>query len=470
MTNPPATTFAAALESLGRQLSGDVAGVRVLGTLTWAHLFVIGSAIALAGLASVVAALIVRRCARPSAADTTLIRESVRHLVRALGKPLHALIWTAGVYLAAGPLVALVQPQGQAPALQPLARLLFDVALFVIMIWLAVRLTRVLQQRLLQWAARSRSQVDDFLLPLIGGSLRIAVPVIGAILALPLLHLPASLDAAMAKATSVLLIAGLAAILLQAVHVGARAILRGYDITVADNLRARRIHTQVGIITKVVDVAIVLFAIASVLMLFEEVRRLGTSLLASAGVAGIILGMAAQKTIANLLAGFQIALAQPIRVDDVLIVENEWGRVEEITLTYVVVRIWDERRLVLPLSYFIEKPFQNWTRSSADRLGSVYVWVDYAFPVEAGRQVLKDIIEGNPLWDGRFWNLVVSDATERTMQLRVLATAKDAPTEWDLRCDIREKFIAFIRDRHPGSLPQLRVQTGAGAVAAAAPA
>ena len=142
-----------------------------------------------------------------------------------------------------------------------------------------------------------------------------------------------------------------------------------------------------------------------------------------------------------------------------LIVEGEWGRVEEITLTYVVVRIWDERRLVLPLSYFIEKPFQNWTRRSADRLGSVYLWVDYAFPVEEGRKVLKSIIEGNPLWDGRFWNLVVSDASERTMQLRVLATAKDASTEWDLRCDIREKFIAFIRDRHPESLPQVRLQS-----------
>jgi small-conductance mechanosensitive channel len=463
MDNPPATAFAATLESLWRHLLGAWADARIAGTITWADVFVIGTSLALALLASIIAALIVRRCARVSAGETTLIRESLRHLARALGKPLHGLIWAAGLYFAVTTLIAIAGPAGHAASLQALARLLFDLALFVIVFWLAVRLTRVLHERLMRWAARTGNTVDDFVLPLIGGSLRIAVPVIGVILALPLLHLPSRLDAAMGKFTSILLIAALAAMLLQAVHVGARAILAGHDTRVADNLRARKIHTQVGIITKVIDVAIVLFAIASVLMLFEEVRRLGTSLLASAGVAGIILGMAAQKTIANLLAGFQIALAQPIREDDVLIVENEWGRVEEITLTCVVVRIWDERRLVLPLSYFIEKPFQNWTRSSANRLGSVYVWVDYAFPVEAGRKVLKGIIEGNPLWDGRFWNLVVSDATERTMQLRVLATAKDASTEWDLRCDIREKFIAFIRDRHPESLPQMRIQPSAPA-------
>jgi len=370
------------------------------------------------------------------------------------------------LYLAATPFVALSGPEGQAGALQAFFRLAFDVALFVILIWLAIRVTRVLDERLIRWAQRSDKKLDDFILPLIGRSLRIAAPVLGIILAMPLLHLPARFDAAIGKFNSILLVAALAAILLQAVQIGARVILARHDTQATDNLRARAIHTQVGIITKVLAVVIVIFAFASVLMLFEEVRRLGTSLLASAGVAGIILGMAAQKTIANLLAGFQIALAQPIREDDVLIVEGEWGRVEEITLTYVVVRIWDERRLILPLSYFIEKPFQNWTRESANRLGSVYVWVDYSFPVEEGRKVLKGIIEGNPLWDGRFWNLVVSDATESTMQLRVLATAKDASTEWDLRCDIREKFIAFIRDRHPESLPQVRLRASSEAAAA----
>jgi small-conductance mechanosensitive channel len=191
-------------------------------------------------------------------------------------------------------------------------------------------------------------------------------------------------------------------------------------------------------------------------MLFEEVRRFGTSILASAGVVGIIIGFAAQKTISNLFAGFQLAMTQPIRLDDVVIVEGEWGRVEEITLTYVVIHIWDDRRLVVPLSYFIEKPFQNWTRASADLLGSVFVWVDYTLPLDETRNALKKIIESNPLWDKRFWNLQVTDASEKTMQLRVLATSADSSKSWDLRCDIREKLIAYIQKNHPQSLPQLR--------------
>jgi small-conductance mechanosensitive channel len=192
--------------------------------------------------------------------------------------------------------------------------------------------------------------------------------------------------------------------------------------------------------------------------LFEHVRQVGTSLLASAGIVGIIAGFAAQKTLSNLLAGFQIALAQPVRHDDVVVVEGEWGRIEEITLTYVVVRIWDERRLVLPLSYFIEKPFQNWTRVSAELLGSVFVWVDYALPVEEARKALKAIIEASHLWDKRFWNLQVTDATDKTMQLRILATAADSSKSFDLRCEIREKFIAYIQRNHPQGLPRLRAE------------
>lgn len=158
----------------------------------------------------------------------------------------------------------------------------------------------------------------------------------------------------------------------------------------------------------------------------------------------------------NLFAGIQIAMTQPIRLDDVVIVESEWGRVEEITLTYVVIHIWDDRRLVVPLSYFIEKPFQNWTRASANLLGSIFVWVDYSLPLDETRLALKEIIESNPLWDQRFWNLQVTDASEKTMQLRVLATSADSSKSWDLRCAIREKLIAYIQKNHPQSLPQLR--------------
>ena len=228
----------------------------------------------------------------------------------------------------------------------------------------------------------------------------------------------------------------------------------------ADNLQARKVYTQVHVISKVLYAVIGLFTVASVLMLFQEVRQFGTSILASAGVVGIILGFAAQKTISNLFAGFQLAMTQPIRLDDVVIVEGEWGRVEEITLTYVIIHIWDDRRLVVPLGYFIEKPFQNWTRASADLLGSVFVWVDYTLPLDEIRAALKAIIEPNPLWDKRFWNLQVTDATEKTMQIRVLATSADSSKSWDLRCDIREKLIAYIQKHYPQSLPRFRAEIG----------
>ncbi|HET9870557.1 MAG TPA: mechanosensitive ion channel domain-containing protein, partial [bacterium] len=260
----------------------------------------------------------------------------------------------------------------------------------------------------------------------------------------------------LSKGSSILLITAVAVILSQLVALGEKAVLAEYDVKAADNLGARKIYTQVHVISKTLYVLITLFAIASILMLFKEVQRFGASILASAGVVGIVLGFAVQKTIANIFAGFQLALTQPIRLDDVVIVEGEWGRIEEITLTYVVVHIWDDRRLVVPLSYFIEKPFQNWTRTSAGLLGSVFVWADYTLSVEEVRRALKEIIEPHPLWDKRFWNLQVTDATEHTQQLRVLATSEDSSKSWDLRCDIREKLIARIQRDFPQCLPRFR--------------
>ena len=333
---------------------------------------------------------------------------------------------------------------------------LFDLGVFAVLFWLFFRFTHVLEAHLAALTARTGSKLDDLFVPLAGKSLRVIVPVVGIIFALPILHLPAEYAGMLAKGTSILLIVAVALILFQAVNLGEKAVLTKYDINVADNLQARKVYTQVHVISKVLYVIIGLFTVASVLMLFQEVRQFGTSILASAGVVGIIIGFAAQKTISNLFAGFQIAMTQPIRLDDVVIVEGEWGRVEEITLTYVIIHIWDDRRLVVPLGYFIEKPFQNWTRASAQLLGSVFVWVDYTMPLDELRQALKEIIEPNPLWDKRFWNLQVTDATEKTMQIRVLATAADSSKSWDLRCDIREKFIAYIQKHHPQSLPKVR--------------
>jgi small-conductance mechanosensitive channel len=170
------------------------------------------------------------------------------------------------------------------------------------------------------------------------------------------------------------------------------------------------------------------------------------------------LGFAAQKTLGNIIAGIQIALAQPIRLDDVVIVENEWGWIEEITLTYVVIRVWDLRRLIIPISYFVEKPFQNWTRTSADLLGSVYIYTDYTIPVGEMRSELTRIVENNPLWDKKVNTLQVTNATETTIELRALMSASDSPTAWRLRCEVREKLLEFLQEKFPGSLPRTRVE------------
>jgi small-conductance mechanosensitive channel len=204
-----------------------------------------------------------------------------------------------------------------------------------------------------------------------------------------------------------------------------------------------------------------IFTLASMLMVFDSVRQFGASILASAGIAGIVVGFAAQRSIATLLAGFQIALTQPIRLDDVVIVEGEWGRIEDITLTYVVVRVWDLRRLVVPITYFIEQPFQNWTRSSADILGTVFLYVDYAVPLDALRAELTRLLEASRFWDRKVNLLQVTDAKEQTLEIRALASAADASLAWDLRCEIREKLVAFIQQNYPESLPRLRASLDA---------
>ena len=200
----------------------------------------------------------------------------------------------------------------------------------------------------------------------------------------------------------------------------------------------------------------VVVALAFMLMMFPAVRHVGISILASAGVMGIIAGLAAQRSIANILVGIQIAVTQPFRVEDVVVVEGEWGWIEEITATYVVVRIWDLRRLVLPIIYFTEKPFQNWTRTSADLLGTVFLYVDYTVPVEAIRQELHRVLQDSSFWDGKAWGLQVTDTSERTVTIRALMSAADSPTAWNLRCEVREKLIVYLQEHYPAALPKIR--------------
>ncbi|MBF6987398.1 MULTISPECIES: mechanosensitive ion channel family protein [Cupriavidus] len=238
----------------------------------------------------------------------------------------------------------------------------------------------------------------------------------------------------------------------------AQGVLERHPVDVADNMGARRIHTQTRVLSRIAMSLVIVIGASMVLMTFPGARQVGASLLASAGVVGLIAGFAAKPVFSNLIAGLQLALTQPIRLDDVLIVEGEWGRVEEITGTYVVLRIWDDRRLIIPLQYFIEKPFQNWTRSSAELLGSVFFHVDYGMPLAPLRKELERIVHAAPEWDRRFFNLVVTDATERTMQLRVLCTAASSGLAWDLRCVVREGLIDFMQREYPQFLPRLRIE------------
>ena len=235
-------------------------------------------------------------------------------------------------------------------------------------------------------------------------------------------------------------------------------ILRKYKMDVRDNRQARRMHTQVRVIARTLMIIVGLIGGAAALMTFESVRQFGLSLLASAGIAGLILGLAARPTFENIIAGIQIALTQPITLDDAVVVEGEWGWVEEITATYVVVKIWDERRLIVPFKRFIEQPFQNWTRKTADIIGTVLVHCDYSVPVEEVRAELKRLCEASDKWDKRVCVLQVTEAGPRELQLRALVSAADSPTAWDLRCEIREQLVAFIRDKYPGALPRVRAE------------
>ena len=253
-----------------------------------------------------------------------------------------------------------------------------------------------------------------------------------------------------------LLIAAVTWLLTQAITGLADGVIARHPTTVEDNLHARRIETQTRVLSRSAMVLVMIAGIAIGLMTFPGARQLGASLLASAGVLGIIGGLAARPVFSNLIAGIQLALAQPLRIDDVLIVKGEFGRVEEITGTYVVLKLWDERRLIVPLQWFIENPFENWTRTGSQILGSVFLWVDYATPIEPIRAEAKRLIETMPEWDQRVFNVQVTEATDKAIQVRVLVSASNAGKSHDLRCKLREALIAFLAREYPASLPLVR--------------
>ncbi|WP_421874746.1 mechanosensitive ion channel family protein [Marinoscillum sp.] len=255
----------------------------------------------------------------------------------------------------------------------------------------------------------------------------------------------------------ILLIIAVINLLVRLVYTLEDIFLDRYNIDKEDNRKERKIITQLNFLKRVVIVSLVLIGLAIILLSFDEGRRYGQTLLTSAGVASIIIGLAAQKSIANFFAGIQIAFTQPIKIDDAVVVEGEWGWIEEINLTYVVVRIWDWRRLILPITYFVEKPFQNWTRNKGEIIGSVILHLDYRTPIAPLRAKLTEILHSEPRWDGAVDSLQVVDTKEYTMMVRALMSAKNSPTAWDLRCSVREKLLEYLQSEFPESLPVQRV-------------
>jgi len=284
------------------------------------------------------------------------------------------------------------------------------------------------------------------------------LPLLAVIIAERVLPVSPATRDALAHAVGLGLIASVAWLLVVMIDVGEDVITGRYKVEIADNLTARRIQTQVKVLRRIAQVVVTIVTLAIMLMTFPAIHQIGASLLASAGLAGLVLGVAMRSTLASLIAGIQIALTQPIRIEDAVVVEGEWGWIEEITTTYVVVRIWDLRRLMVPLAYFIEKPFQNWTHRTADLLASVFIYTDYTVPVNALRQELARILKSTDKWAGKVCVLQVTDAREHTLELRAIMDARDSSTAWDLRCDVREKLIEFLQREYPQCLPKTRAE------------
>jgi len=283
--------------------------------------------------------------------------------------------------------------------------------------------------------------------------------------------LPGKLDAILHQAGAMAIIAALGWFAVGCIYIFQAGLMRKYDISAANNMRARSIHTQFQLVRRVAIAFIVILTAGALLWTFDDPRILhyGSGLLASAGIASLILATAAKSTAANLLAGIQIAFTEPIRIDDVVVIQGEWGKIEEITSAYVVVQIWDLRRLIVPLSYLIENSFQNWTRHASDILGTAFLYVDYSIPIEDLRQQLDRIVHPSPLWDGKVCGLQVTNLSERTMELRCLVSSPDAGQNFDLRCNVREQMTVYIQQHYPNAFPLTRLSALPGSALGSEP-
>jgi small-conductance mechanosensitive channel len=334
-------------------------------------------------------------------------------------------------------------------------------AISAVCLLLAAAIAVALHGAAMRLLRRLVSSSQDFLQSLISAThhlIRLGLVVFAVGLVLPLVPLEREARAVVGHGLMIAFIVLLGWSCTAAITLASDYYLRRSDVDLRGDPLGRKHLTQIRVLRRVSATVVILITVAAALMTFDSVKQYGVSLIASAGAAGLVVGLAARPLLTNLFAGIQIAITQPIRIGDAVIVENEWGWVEEITGTYVVIKIWDWRRLVVPLSYFLERPFQNWTRQTSDLIGSVMLWVDYTVPVARIRSKLEEVAKSSRLWDGQVVNLQLVDSNERAVQLRALVSARTSPEAWDLRCEVREKLIAFLQEQYPAALPKQRAE------------
>ncbi len=335
---------------------------------------------------------------------------------------------------------------------------LWPAAAVLLLIAAGLVLQRLLFAVLARAAKVSERRTDDRLVQRTRGPATLVLPLLATVLALPSLGLPQRLFQPLEHLLALGLIGGMAWLSIRLLTVLDEFVAEKYQLADKSDLHARRVRTQAQVFHRMGVVVVLVVTAAAMLMTFPSVRHVGVSLFASAGIAGIVAGIAARPTLSNLIAGMQVALTEPMRIDDIVVVDGEWGRIEEIGATYVVVCTWDQRRVVLPLTYFVEKAFANWTRTGTRLIGTAFVYADYTVPVEVVRGELKRILDATPLWDGKAWGLQVTDASEHSMQLRALMSAADSGKLWDLRCLVREALVDFLQKTYPQGLPKTRAE------------
>jgi small-conductance mechanosensitive channel len=422
--------------------------------VTWVRLLSCGIALALITAIAGGFVWIVRR--RAGEIQSNRYQSALALAASAIRKPLAFFLWMCGGAFALMPIATGIIGRPTRIFWLRLLTAIFYAGWIIALLWLVFRAVLAIEKRMRMWAERTNSLIGKVTIPILGHTLRMLVPLLGVILLLPLLKLPEDLAWVTQKGFGILLIVAFSVLIVRGINAVQSALMSQNRLDVPENLSARRIYTQVSVIRKIIVTAVVIIATGSILMLFDPVRQFGTSILASAGIAGVVIGFAAQKTLGNVLAGIQIALTQPILLDDVVVVEGEFGQVEEITLTYVTVRTWDLRRIILPITYFVEKSFQNWSRVSTELLGTVILYLDYQVPMGELRKELKRLVENNPKWDKRVCGLQMTDAKQGAVEVRALVSGIDAGKLGDLRAEIREGLINFLVRNHPEALPRGR--------------